>query len=132
MSGDIVTMKSPFKFVDTVERLHAAIVAKGIKVFVVIDQQAEANAVGLSMPPATLIVFGNPKAGTPLMIANPHAGIDLPLKVFVCEPQAGEVAVMFTASSEIIKRYSLPSELLANLLPVEALILSVLRRTSDA
>jgi uncharacterized protein (DUF302 family) len=122
----IVSLTSPYAFADTVQRLLAAFAEKGIKVFATIDQQAEARAVGLSMPPTTLIVFGNPKAGTPIMLANPEAGIDLPLKVLVYESTAGEVNVVFVAAAEIVRRHGLASELLVNLVPVEWLISSVL------
>lgn len=125
-SRGVVRLKSPYLFADTVQRLLVAFARKGIKVFATIDQQAEARAVGLSMPPATLIVFGNPQAGTPLMVANPEAGIDLPLKVLVCEDQPDRVVVMFAAASEIIERYSLPRELTSNIKPAELLIASVL------
>ena len=128
-SPGIVKLKSPYSFSDTVQRLLAAFAEKGIKVFATIDQQAEARAVGLSMPPTTLIIFGNPKAGTPLMLANPQAGIDLPLKVLVCEPQPDQVAVMFTAASEIIERHSLPPDLVSNLVPAEQLIAAVLSKS---
>ena len=124
-ASGIVKLKSSFLFPDTVQRLLAAFAEKGVKVFSVIDQQAEARKVGLSMPPTTLIIFGNPKAGTPLMLANPEAGIDLPLKVLVCEPQPGQVAVISTAASEIIERHSLPPELVSNLAPAEHLIARV-------
>jgi uncharacterized protein (DUF302 family) len=120
-SRGIVRLESPYVFADTVRRLLAAFAEKGIKVFATIDQQAEAQAAGLAMPPTTLIVFGNPKAGTPLMLANPQAGVDLPLKVLV--------AVLFTAASEIIERHSLPSELISNLVPAERLIAAVLSQS---
>ena len=94
-SHDIIQLTSPYAFADTVGRLLAAFDEKGITVFATIDQQAEARAVGLSMPPTTLIVFGNPRAGTPLMLANPQAGLDLPLKVLVCEPAPGRVDVFY-------------------------------------
>ncbi|HKJ60849.1 MAG TPA: DUF302 domain-containing protein, partial [Hyphomicrobiales bacterium] len=77
----IVKLKSPYSFTETLQRLLDAFAEKSIKVFATIDQQAEARAFGLSMPPTVLLIFGNPKAGTPLMLANPEAGIDLPLKV---------------------------------------------------
>jgi uncharacterized protein (DUF302 family) len=125
-SHGIVSLKSPYAFAETVQRLLAAFTDKGIKVFATIDQQAEALAVGLSMPPTTLIVFGNPKAGTPLMLANPQAALDLPLKVVVCEPEVGDVVVLSTAASEIVRRHSLPPELGSNLLPAELLVASVL------
>jgi uncharacterized protein (DUF302 family) len=125
-SRGIARLKSPYLFADTVQRLLAAFAEKGIKVFATIDQQAEARAVELSMPPTTLIVFGNPKAGTPLMLANAEAGIDLPLKVLVCEDQPGQVVVLFTAAAAIIERHSLPPGLASNLKPAELLIASVL------
>ena len=125
-SRGVVNLKSPYSFADTVRRLLTAFADKGIKVFATIDQKAEALLVGLSMPPTTLIVFGNPKAGTPLMLANPQAGIDLPLKVLVCEPAPGQVIVVFTAATEIIQRHSLPPDLASNLVPAEQLIASVL------
>jgi uncharacterized protein (DUF302 family) len=125
-SSGIVELKSPCPFTDTVKRLLAAFSAKGVKVFATIDQQAEARAVGLAMPPTTLIVFGNPKAGTPIMLANPRAGIDLPLKVLICELQPGHIAVMFIAASEIIARHSLPTELEPNLAAAEHLIAAAL------
>ena len=131
-SCGIIELKSPYPFTDTVQRLLVAFSEKDIKVFATIDQQAEAQAVGLAMPPTTLIVFGNPKAGTPIMLANPRAGIDLPLKILVCELQPSHIAVMFTAASEIIARYSLPTEFASNLLPVEHLIAAVLNERADA
>lgn len=125
-SRPIIRLQSPYGFTDTVQRLLAAFAAQGIKVFATIDQQAEARAVGLTMPPTTLIVFGNPKAGTPLMLANPQAGVDLPLKVLVCEPEPDQVVVMSTAVSELIGRHALPPELASLLGPAEHLIAAVL------
>ena len=113
---------SPYAFEQTVQRLHAVFAERGIKVFASIDQQAEAAAVGLSMPPTTLILFGNPKAGTPLMLANPVAGIDLPLKVLVTELEPGRVEVLINSAAYLIERHALPQALEANLLPAEGLI----------
>ncbi len=100
----------------------AAFRQHGIRVFATIDQQAEAAAAGVAMPPATLILFGNPKAGTPLMLAQPAAGIDLPLKVFVVEAAPGEVAVIFNSATYLIERHALPPQLAANIAPAEGLI----------
>ena len=125
-SRGIVRLQSPYPFAQTVQRLLAAFAEKGIKVFATIDQQAEAEAVGMSLPPTTLILFGNPKAGTPLMLAKPQVGVDLPLKLLVSEALPGQVAVMFTAASEIVERHALPAELASNLVPAERLIASVL------
>lgn len=124
----IVRLESPFAFAETVQRLLAAFKDSGVKVFSTIDQQAEAAAVELAMPPTTLIIFGNPRAGTPLMLANPQAGIDLPLKALVCEPTAGHVFVFVASAAEIIQRHSLPPELASNLAPAERLIARVLGR----
>jgi len=118
----IVSLKSPYPFGDTVRRLLSAFAEHGIKVFATIDQMAEARAVGLTMPPTTLIIFGNPKAGTPLMLAQPLSGIDLPLKALVSESTSGQVMVSFNTATYIIERHSLPVDLLSNLVPAERLI----------
>lgn len=118
----VLRFHSPYAFEQTVQRLHAVFAERGLKVFASIDQQAEAAAVGLSMPPTTLILFGNPKAGTPLMLANPVAGIDLPLKVLVTELEPGRVEVLINSAAYLIERHALPQALEANLLPVEGLI----------
>lgn len=125
-SEGVIRLTSPYGFAETVRRLLAAFAGNGIKVFTTIDQQAEARAVGLAMPPTTLIVFGNPRAGTPLMLANPEVGLDLPLKVLVCEIDPGAVTVFLTAAAEIIARYALPPGLAANLVPAEHLVANVL------
>jgi uncharacterized protein (DUF302 family) len=121
-STGVLSFKSPYTFDDTVQRLLAALKDHSIKVFATIDQRAEAKAVGLPMPSTVLILFGNPKGGTPLMLANPEAGIDLPLKVLVSESQPGQVDVFMNSSEYIIQRHALPNELLANIAPVERLI----------
>ncbi len=118
----IVTIKSRLSFSQTVERLKTTFQSHGIKVFTVIDQQAEARSAGLVMPPMVLILFGNPKAGTPLMLARPLSGLDLPLKVLATEAKAGEVLVSFNSTQYILKRNGLPSELGSNIAPPERLI----------
>jgi uncharacterized protein (DUF302 family) len=120
-SNGVARFTSPFSFQETVQRLLAALSGHGIKVFATWDQQAEASAVGLAMPPATLIVFGNPKAGTPLMLAQPESALDLPLKILILE-SAGQVSVCFNAPDYIIRRHALPEYLSANLAPAFALI----------
>lgn len=127
----IINLKSPFPFAETVQRLVQVFATKGIKVFATIDQQAEAQSVGLDMPPTTLIIFGNPRAGTPLMLANPVSGVDLPLKVLIHEDKEKSIMVSFTSAQELIKRYSLPEELTSNLIPAERLIQSTLGYRTD-
>lgn len=97
----VVSIVSPYTFGDTVRRLLSVLADHDIKVFAVIDQQAEALTAGLAMPPTTLILFGNPKAGTPLMLARPRSGIDLPLKALVSESIPGQVSVSFNAAAYI-------------------------------
>ena len=100
-SNGVTRLISPFPFQETVQRLLAELSEHGIKVFATWDQQAEARAAGLAMPPATLIVFGNPKAGTPLMLAKPESALDLPLKLLVLE-SAGQVSVCFNTPDYVI------------------------------
>ncbi len=128
-SSSIVNLESPYTFSDTVRRLLAAFAAKSIKVFAIIDQQAEASAVGLVMPPTTLVIFGNPQAGTPLMLANPQVGVDLPLKVLISEVTPGQVVVCFTSAAAIVQRHGLPSALAANLVPAEHVIEAALSKS---
>jgi uncharacterized protein (DUF302 family) len=126
-SRGIVSLASPYPFAETVRRLLSAFADHGIKVFIAIDQQAEAFAVGLSMPPTTLIVFGNPKAGTPLMLAQPQSGLDLPLKVLISEAVPGQVSVSVNAAAYVIDRHALPPQLESNLAPAERLIATALQ-----
>ena len=121
-SNGIVSIRSVYAFTETVQRLLAAFATHGLKVFATIDQRAEAAAVGLTMPPTTLLVFGNPEAGTPLMVEQPLAALDLPLKALVVEAPPGEVIVSFNAAAYIVERHALSAESLNNLVPAERLI----------
>lgn len=131
-TSGIVALPSPVSFSDTVTRLVSAFQDRGIRVFAVIDQQEEARAVGLCMPPTTLIVSGSPKAGTPLMLANPSIGVDLPLKALVCENEPGQVRVLFTSAATLIERFSLPPRFQDNLAAAERLIAEVLASADPA
>ena len=117
----VVTKVSPRPVADTVARLLELLQSKGIKVFAVIDQQAEARAVGLELRETTLVIFGNPSAGTGVMVASPLAALDLPLKVLVwAEPQRGTL-VSYTAPATLAARYGLSSESQAALEAVNGL-----------
>ncbi|HYA38403.1 MAG TPA: DUF302 domain-containing protein [Candidatus Methylomirabilis sp.] len=122
----IITLNSRVSFPETVERLKSAFQFHGIKVFAVIDQQAEARAAGLEMFPLALVIFGNPKAGTPLMLARPLAGLDLPLKALVSEAKPGEVLVSFNSTPYLLKRHGLPNQLGSNIAAAERLIVAAL------
>ena len=130
-SPSIVKLESPYSFSETVRRLLDALAAKGIKVFGVIDQQAEARGAGQAMPPTTLVIFGNPQAGTPFMLANPQVGVDLPLKVLISESVPGQVVVFFTSAAAIIQQHGLPSELAASLAAAERVIEAALSKRID-
>jgi uncharacterized protein (DUF302 family) len=102
-------------------RLEAAVVLRGLTVFARLDFAADAAAVGLTLPPTRLLLFGNPRAGTPLIVAAPTAALDLPLKMLVWEVADGTVWVGYNTPAYLSERHGLPVELLANIRAVESL-----------
>jgi len=117
----IVTIESRHSVEETVRKVEALLQAKGVRVFTVIDHSGEAEKVGMPMPPTKLLIFGDPKAGTPLMLASPFAAIDLPLKILVWEGQDGSVRLSYNSPSYLEARHGLPAGLLQNIAVVEAL-----------
>jgi uncharacterized protein (DUF302 family) len=117
----VVTKTSSRPVADTVARLVDLLGSKGVKVFAVIDQQAEARAVGLDLRETTLVIFGNPKAGTGVMAAAPLAALDLPLKVLVWAEPGGATSVSYTAPPTLAARYGLTPEAAAALEVVDGL-----------
>jgi cytochrome b561 len=107
-SSGIVKFTSPWPYHETVERIKAALLAKKIKLFASIDQSAEAAAVGLNLRPTTVLIFGDPAKGTPLMEAYPSIAIDLPLKALIWEAGASEVYVGLTSPDFLQQRHGLP------------------------
>jgi uncharacterized protein (DUF302 family) len=103
----LVTLKSSHDFATTLERLTAALEAKGVRVFARIDHAAGATSAGLVLGPTTLVVFGNPVAGTPLMQAVQTAGIDLPLKALVWQDAQGAVHLTYNDPTWIAARHGL-------------------------
>jgi uncharacterized protein (DUF302 family) len=120
-AGGAVTKTSPRPVADTVARLVDLLGSKGVKVFTVIDQQAEARAVGLDLRETTLVIFGNPQAGTGVMEASPLAALDLPLKVIVWAEPGGATSVSYTAPTQLAARYGLTPETAAALEVVDGL-----------
>ena len=118
--GGVITKSSLRSVADTVARLQAVIAAKKMKLFAVIDQSREAEAVGLHLRDTTLVIFGSPQAGTPVMVAAPLAALDLPLKVLVWD-DGGQTKVSYMAPSEISARYQLSEDLAARLTGINAL-----------
>ena len=121
----VVDIASAFSVPDTANRLEALLRAKGIKIFIRIDQSAEAQAVGLSMPRTELLVFGDPKIGTPLMVRYPSLALDLPLKALVWEAADGKVWLSYTAPEFLKVRHRMDS---APFKAVEAILETATRR----
>ena len=117
----IVSIPSNHSVDQTVERLQGILQAKGVKLFALVDHSGEAQKAGLAMPPTKLLIFGNPKAGTPLMIASPSIAIDLPLKILVSEDSSGKVWVSYNSPAHLQSRHHLPPDLVQNIAVVEAL-----------
>lgn len=117
----IVRVQSNHSVENTVTRLQEILQAKGVKLFAIVDHSGEAEGVGLKMPPTKLLIFGNPKAGTPLMLAAPSVALDLPLKILVAEDAAGKAWISYNAPAFLQARHNLPTELLPNIAVIEAL-----------
>jgi len=105
----------------TVEKLKSILQAKGVTLFALVDHSGEAEKVGMKMRPTKLLIFGSPKAGTPLMLAAPSIAIDLPLKILVSEDAQGKVWISYNSPEYLKDRHGLPPELLANIAVVETL-----------
>ena len=116
----VTTKVSPRSVADTVSRLTGILSAKGIKVFAVIDQRAEARQAGLELRETTLVIFGNPAAGTPVMAAVPLAAPDLPLKVLIWADD-GQTKVTYYSPAAQAVRYNLSAELAAGLASIDPL-----------
>ena len=106
---------------ETVEKLKGILQAKGITLFALVDHSGEAEKVGMKMPPTKLLIFGNPKAGTPVMLTAPSSAIDLPLKILIWEDAGRKVWVTYNSPVYLQERHSLPAELLQNIGVVETL-----------
>jgi uncharacterized protein (DUF302 family) len=115
MANGIVTISTTHSVADVVEKLKAILHSKNVKLFAVIDHSGEAEAAGLSMPNTKLLIFGNPVAGTPVMLATPTAALDLPLKILVAEDTAGKVRIAYNSAEYLRDRHEIPADLIANL-----------------
>ena len=106
---------------ETVARLQTLLQQKGVKLFCLIDHSGEALAAGITMRPTKLLIFGNPKAGTPLMLAAPSAALDLPLKILVAQNETGKTILSWNDPAWLQQRHGFPVELLANLAATQTL-----------
>src|ERR1700740_1162661 len=108
----IIDKPSSHSVEETVEKLKTILQSKGVKLFAVVDHSGEAEKVGMQMRPTKLLIFGSPKAGTPLMLAAPSIAIDLPLKILVREDAEGKTHVSYNSPEYLKQRHGLPKELL--------------------
>lgn len=120
-SNGIISLPSNHSIDDTVDKLKNILQSKGVTLFALVDHSGEAAKVGMTMPPTKLLIFGSPKAGTPLMLAAPTSAIDLPLKILVAEDAGGKVSVSYNSSEYLQARHNLPPDLLQNIAVVGTL-----------
>ena len=121
VNSGLINRPSKHSVDETLDKLKRTLQAKGVTVFALVDHSGEAEKVGLKMRPTKLVIFGNPKAGTPLMVAAPSIAIDLPLKILIWEDGEGKVWVSFNSPAYLQERHKLPPELLPAISVVEAL-----------
>jgi uncharacterized protein (DUF302 family) len=121
-ANGIIDVKSHHSVDETVERLRGILEAKGVRLFALVDHSGEAVKAGMTMRPTKLLIFGSPKAGTPVMLAAPSIAIDLPLKILVWEDAGGKVWASYNAPEYLRERHNVPEELMQNLAIVAALV----------
>ncbi|MBV8436913.1 MAG: DUF302 domain-containing protein [Silvibacterium sp.] len=117
----IVSVASNHSVDETVDKLKGILQAKGVMLFALVDHSGEAEKVGMTMRPTKLLIFGSPKAGTPLMQAAPSIAIDLPLKILVAEDEKGKVWVSYNSPEYLAGRHGIPGDLLQNIAIVKTL-----------
>jgi uncharacterized protein (DUF302 family) len=122
-TGDgIVSKPSKYSVPETLHRLETILTAKGIKVFALVDHSGEAEKAGLKMPPTQLLIFGNPKGGTPVMLANPTAAIDLPWKALAWQDADGQVWLSYNDAAYIRHRFGLSDDVVKPLAGLAAVM----------
>jgi uncharacterized protein (DUF302 family) len=117
----IIDVPSQHTVDESVERLRGILAAKGVTLFALVDHSGEAEKVGMKMPPTKLLIFGSPKAGTPVMLAAPSIAIDLPLKLLVWQDAGGKAWISYNSPEYLRERHDVPDDLMQNLAVVEAL-----------
>ncbi|NUQ26962.1 MAG: DUF302 domain-containing protein [Acidobacteriaceae bacterium] len=127
MSQGVVTKPGRYSVEETVERVTQILTAKGITLFALVDHSAEAEKAGMQMPPTKLLIFGNPKAGTPLLVDRPSVALDLPLKLLVRQDAEGEVWVSYNSAEYLQERHGLSAGMTSTLAAVEALATQIVR-----
>jgi uncharacterized protein (DUF302 family) len=123
----IVRVPSKSSFADTFNRLESVVSSKGLTIFARIDFSGDARKAGLAMPNTRLLIFGNPRAGTPLMVAAPSIALDFPLKVLVSEDENGKTWMSYNSPEYLRDRHNVPEELLKNIAGIVGIVESVAR-----
>lgn len=118
----LVHTASPHSVAETLQRLRMIVESKGLTVFATIDHSGEAAKVGMEMKPTQVLIFGSPKAGTPVMLAAPTVAIDLPLKALVWEDAQGKVWITYNSAEYLQRRHGIPEDLVKNLAGAATLI----------
>jgi uncharacterized protein (DUF302 family)/uncharacterized membrane protein YidH (DUF202 family) len=122
MGEGLITVPSSHSVPETLDRVEVILKSKGIKVFARVDHSGEAAQVGLTMPPTQLLIFGNPKGGTPIMLAAPTAAIDLPMKALAWQDSSGKVWLTYNDPAYLMHRYGLTADQVKTIAPLGALI----------
>ena len=120
-ANGMITKSANCTVEEAVDKIKSLLVIRGITLFAVIDHSGEAESVGMKMPDTKLLVFGNPKGGTPLMLASPSVAIDLPLKLLVAEDANGRCSISYNSPQYLQQRHRLPNDLIQNIAIIEAL-----------
>jgi uncharacterized protein (DUF302 family) len=123
----MVHLKSAYTVPETVKRVESVLRTKNLTVFALVDHSGEAEKAGLKMRPTQLIIFGSPKAGTPLMVASPTLAIDWPLKALAWQDADGNVWLSYNTPEYLKQRHAIPDDLLKNIAGVGALLESALK-----
>jgi len=119
-NSGLIDIPSDHSVDETVEKLKRILQERGLTLFALIDHSGEAAKVGMQLRPTKLLIFGNPKAGTPVMLAVPRSAIDLPLKILVWEDGQGRVWVTYSSPAYLLERHNLPGDLLQNIAAIES------------
>ena len=118
----IITKAANCTVEEAVHKIKSLLVIRGITLFAVIDHSGEAEAAGMTMPDTKLVIFGNPKGGTPLMLASPSVAIDLPLKLLVAQDANGRCSISYNSPQYLKERHGISDDLIQNIAIIEALV----------
>lgn len=128
IENGMVHLRSPYPVSETLIRLEGILQSKGLKIFARIDHSGEAEKIGMPMRPTQVLLFGSPKAGTPVMLGAPTVAIDLPLKALVWQDAEGRVWLSYNSPEYLQQRHNIPQELVKNLAGAGALMEQAVRK----